>query len=165
MRWYQLILAIPPVFACIIDASLTLHGQSSEYWGGETTRVFEMSPVPHKLLAISPWLFAFAVIVWIAANVFFVVSTRRLPAMVFACSVTIAHVSGAATWILWSSQYGYQICILLKIVSGTILALSINNLYGRPDTVSAYPIFPAVVYNAALCVLLCLITYMLLIPQ
>ena len=165
MRWHHLILAIAPAFACVIDASLTLHGQSADYWAGDTTVVNEMSPEPRKLLMISPWLFMLVVAGWIGANGFFVVCTRRLPATVFACTVTIAHISGAATWILWSFQYGYQICMLLKIATGTIFALSINHVYRREDKVSPYLVFPASVYNATLCVLLLAIAYMFLVPH
>lgn len=165
MRWRHLILALAPSFACTVDASLTLHGQSVAYWSGDTASVNEMSPEPRKLLAISPWLFAFVVAGWIGANCFFVVCTSRLPATIFACSVTIAHVGAAATWILWSSPYGYQICILLKVVSGAILAVSINFVYSRPDTVAPFPLFPPAVYDAVLLIFLCAVAYMFLVPH
>ena len=165
MRWRHLILALAPAFACTVDASLTMHGQSAAYWSGDTADVNEMSPEPRKLLAISPWLFAIVVAGWIGANGFFVVCTSRLTATIFACSVTIAHVGGAVTWILWSSPYGYQVCILLKVVSGTILALSINSVYSHPDTVSSFLLLPRAAYKAAVWLFLCAIAYMFLVPH
>lgn len=165
MRWHQLILIVAPAFACLVDASLTLYGQSADYWSGDTTSVNELSPEPRRLLAISPWLFAVVVLGWIAANGFLVVCTRRPMATIFASVITLAHVSGAATWILWSSQYGYQLATSLQLVSGTILAITINHVYGKPDTVAPYLLFPAGAYKATVCVLVVAMVFLFLVPH
>ncbi|MCA9060686.1 MAG: hypothetical protein KDA85_19375 [Planctomycetaceae bacterium] len=165
MRWQQLILVLAPAFACVTDASLTLYGQPAEYWAGDTSVANEMSPEPRKLLAISPAIFLLAVVGWISALAFLVVCTRRLTATVLSCSVTIAHASGAATWILWSLQYGYQLTILLQLVSGTILAISICHVMKRPHKVSRYLLFPAAIYRATVFILLCAILFMFLVPH
>ena len=165
MRWHHLILILAPSISCGVDASLTLYGQSDKYWSGDRSDVRELSPEPRRLLAISPWLFTGVVVGWIAAIGFMLVVSTRFWATAIASTVAIAHVSGAASWLMWATPSGYQQAIALKILCGIALAVSVNCLYKLPDKTSPFVIFPGSVYRIALVLLLVAITYMFLIPH
>jgi len=51
-------LCLPPLAFSVLDGSLTLAGQSAEYWAGAFARVDETSPTFHHLLAAHPLAFA-----------------------------------------------------------------------------------------------------------
>ena len=165
MRWHHLILLLAPSIACVVDASLTLYGQSDKYWEGDRSDVRELSPEPRRLLAVSPWLFAGVVIGWVAAIGFMLIVSGRFWATAIASTVVIAHVSGAATWLMWATPSGYQQSIALKIFCGVALAASVNHVYKRPDKTSPFVIFPESIYRTVFVLLVFAITYMFLIPH
>ena len=59
-------LCIPPLAFCAFDASITLAGQSADYWSGNYAEVNEASPTFNHLLHIHPTAFAVGTLAWAA---------------------------------------------------------------------------------------------------
>jgi hypothetical protein len=105
----------------VIDAVVTLRGQSCDYWDGYAT-VRESNPIAYVLLRIHPLLFAIGVALWAAL---FTTAILLLPialARVVAFTVMLAHALGASTWLIqW--RFGVLWVLALLIV---VRALSIS---------------------------------------
>ncbi len=101
-------LCLPPIAFAILDATLTLYGQSSDYWSGRYAAVNEASPTFHQLLAIHPVVFVAGFAVWMAIFVGFILLVSDTWALISCITVINGHAAGAATWLLWRFQFGYQ---------------------------------------------------------
>ena len=118
-------LCLPPVLFCLLDAAVTLLGQSAQYWAGNYAQVNEGSPTFHDLLQIHPAAFAVGTLVWIMV---FVVGILLLPgtlALIVSIVVTFGHTAGAATW-LWGRFHCYQTCLGLFLISAIVLGVGIR---------------------------------------
>ena len=51
----------------LIDSSLTLHGQSPDYWAGDYAAALEGNPLVHPILAWHPLAFVAAAAIWFAS--------------------------------------------------------------------------------------------------
>jgi hypothetical protein len=66
--WRRFIgLCLPPVALCLLDATLTLTGQTEFYWAGDYSQVNEGSPTFHQLLSIHPLAFVAGQAVWLGS--------------------------------------------------------------------------------------------------
>lgn len=119
-------LCLPPLAFAVLDGSLTLAGQSAEYWGGAYTRVNEVSPTFHHLLAAHPLAFAGGLLGWMAVFVGFILLVPDTLALVVSIVITFGHAVGAATWVLWRFQYSYQMCNGLFLLAAVSLGLGIR---------------------------------------
>jgi len=131
-------LCLPPLVFCTFDAGITLFGQSAAYWAGAYGCVREGSPTPNHLLQIHPTAFATGILVW---EMLFVVAILLLPdvlALILSIAVTFGHTAGAATWLWFRFQYGYQWTMWLFLASSIILGSGIHwGWQARP--VQKYP--------------------------
>jgi hypothetical protein len=119
-------LCLPPVALCALDAALTLIGQSAEYWSGDYGRVTEGSPTFNHLLQIHPAAYVAGILVWVAVFVGILLLLPDTLALIVSIAVTLGHTVGAATWLLWRFQFGYQVCNGLFLTSAIILGLGIR---------------------------------------
>jgi hypothetical protein len=119
-------LCLPPLAFAVLDGSLTLAGQSAEYWSGAYARVNEASPTFHDLLAIHPLAFAGGFLGWMAVFVGLILLLPDTLALIVCLVVTLGHTVGAATWIVWRFNYGYQACNGLFLLAAVSLALGIR---------------------------------------
>ncbi len=119
-------LCLPPIPFCLLDASLTLIGQSADYWGGDYARVNEASPTFNHLLAIHPLAFLAGIAVWLGVVVGFLLLVPDTLALIASIAVVFGHTIGAASWLLWRFQYSYQLCNGLFLLSAVVLGLSIR---------------------------------------
>ena len=62
----KLRLCIPPIVLCILDQSITLLGQHSQYWKGDYQTAMEGCPPFHWLLQQHPLAFEAGIAVWLA---------------------------------------------------------------------------------------------------
>lgn len=83
----------------VADASLTLVGQTSEYWAGDYGVAVEANPIAHPLLVRSPWLFASLAVVWLAIFSAVIVFWRHPAAKWMAVLIAVAHAIGGASWV------------------------------------------------------------------
>jgi hypothetical protein len=114
-------LGLPPLLFAVLDSSLTLAGQSAEYWSGRYERVNEMSPTFQQLLAIHPLAFVGGELVWVAVFLGIILLLPDTLALMASIAVTFGHTVGAATWVLWRFQFGYQACNGLFLLAAVTL--------------------------------------------
>jgi hypothetical protein len=119
-------LCLPPLLFCTLDGTLTAFGQSAEYWAGDYACVREGSPTFNHLLQIHPAVFAAGLLVWAAVFVGIILLLPDTLALIVSITVTFGHTVGAATWLLWRFQFGYQVCNGLFLASAVILGLGIR---------------------------------------
>ncbi|MCL1049827.1 hypothetical protein L2755_09360 [Shewanella abyssi] len=159
------VLLIPIFLIVILDATLTLYGQSIQYWLTEYSEVNEASKNFKALLSISPYAFVFGVASWIVTlAVILKLSTRNL-ALFITVVVCLCHSSAASTWIMGSGfPFNYQLMIIVNILQGSILSLALisytNNVKKTDNNMSISPIVKAAIFA-----LLILSLYIFLAPE
>lgn len=139
-------LCLVPMLFCGLDATLTLVGQSPGYWAGDHSLVNEASPTFHDLLRLGPGYFLSGIVVWATIFVCLIVLAPDAAALVISIAVTFGHTVGAATWLLYRFEFGYQLCNALFLMSAVALGLGIH--YGwqaRPAEIYQPPIRQPVV--------------------
>lgn len=119
-------LCLPPLAFAALDGTLTLTGQSAEYWSGAYSRVNEASPTFHELLAIHPLAFVAGLIGFSAVFVSIILLLPDTLALIMSIAATLGHTIGAATWILWRYEFGYQACNALFLLSAILVGLGIR---------------------------------------
>jgi len=119
-------LCLPPLLFCALDATLTLTGQSAEYWQGQAAHVKEVSPIWHYLLAVHPAAFVAGMAGWAAI---FVVVLLLLPdtlALIVSIVVVLGHAGGVADWLLHQFRFGYQVCNGLFLLAAVAIGLGVR---------------------------------------
>lgn len=109
-----------------MDASLTLIGQSAEYWQGQRTFANETSPTFHYLLTVHPAAFAVGMAVWAAI---FVVVLLLLPdtlALMMSVAIVLGHTAGVATWMYGHFKFSYQTCNALFLLAAVAIAMGVR---------------------------------------
>lgn len=120
----------PAALFCALDGTLTLAGQSAEYWSGNYSAVNETSPTFNHVLQTHPAAFAAVLMAWIAVFVGMILLVTDTLALILSVAITFGHTAGAATWLLWRFQYGYQACNALFLASAIGLGLGIRHGWG-----------------------------------
>jgi len=104
---------IAPFWLCLaVDVTLTLAGQSEEYWNGDYTAATEANPFAHPILVIGPWIFALLAIGWSAllAGLAVWIPHRALAWIVVV--LTVAHAIGGSTWLARIGMWGWILAIV-----------------------------------------------------
>jgi hypothetical protein len=113
-----------PVVACLFDLTVTLAGQSVEYWSGNWSAVTEGNPIPHWLLTQHPLALCGGIACWIAIFCTAILRLRPPVARIVAFFVMLGHATAASTWLLQMKPFGilYAGCLLLllKVFDGHI---------------------------------------------
>ena len=113
-----------PVVACLCDLTVTLTGQSAEYWSGNWTAVTEGNPIPHWLLTQHPLALCGGITVWITVFCTAILRLRSQPARVVAFTVMLGHATAAGTWLLnmkpWGILYAGSMLVLLKLIDWAV---------------------------------------------
>ncbi len=122
-------LCLPPLLLCLLDGTLTLLGQSAEYWAGNYSQANEGSPSFNSMLNLSPWAAVALMAVWIGVFVGIILLLSDTLALIVSIAVTLGHTVGAASWIyfrFFRDQYGYQLCNALFLFTAVLLGTSIR---------------------------------------
>ncbi len=119
-------LCLPPLLFWALDNTLTLIGQSADYWAGNYSAANEASPTFNQLLKIHPIAFVLGDIAWAAVFVGIILLLPDTLALIISIAVTFGHAVGAATWILWRFGYQYQASLALLLGSAIVLGLGIR---------------------------------------
>lgn len=108
-----------PIVACLCDLTVTLYGQSPEYWSGNRAAVTEGNPIPRWLLTQHPLALCAGIAVWIALFCTAIMRLRLQPARVVAFIVMLGHATAASTWLLnmrpWGILYAGGLLCFLKL--------------------------------------------------
>ena len=119
-------LCLAPVLLCVLDNTLTLVGQSSQYWAGNYGCVNEGSPTFCQLLQIHPAAFIAGGAIWIMVFVGGILLLPGTLALILSIAVTFGHTAGAASWLYFRFHYGYQICNGLFLLSAMLVGIGIR---------------------------------------
>ena len=101
-------LCVPFLFVMAVDGSLTLAGQSAEYWSGSYDRVREWSLTFNDLLQFHPAALVGGLLVEGALLSTLILLLPRLVAMFTSLTVTLAHTWGAMTWLMY--RFRFSLC-------------------------------------------------------
>lgn len=126
LRQRLLGLCLPPLVLCLVDATVTLVGQPAQYWAGDYASLSEGSPTFHQLLELHPAAFAAGILVWVLVFVSAILLLPGVLALVASLVVTFAHAAGAATWLFFRFQYGYQACNALFLATAILTAVCVR---------------------------------------
>jgi hypothetical protein len=88
------------VFLTCLDCALTLAGQPTEYWEGNHTKVIELHPLLHQLLAYHPLAFVAVKAVILLAFISLILLIPRNSAMILSLLLIFVGLSGPGTWLL-----------------------------------------------------------------
>jgi hypothetical protein len=119
-------LCLPPMAFCLLDATLTLAGQSAAYWDGAYGQVNEASPTFNHLLALHPLAFVAGILAWMAVFVGILLLLPDTLALIVCIAVTLGHTAGSATWVLFRFQYGYQACNGLFLLAAVAVGIGVR---------------------------------------
>jgi hypothetical protein len=119
-------LCIPPLAFSLLDGALTLAGQSESYWSGSYAQTNEASPTFDHLLTIHPLAFVAGLLTWMGVFTGIILLLPDTLALVVCIAVTLGHTVGAATWVFFRYQYGYQVCNGLFLLAAVALGLGIR---------------------------------------
>ena len=159
-------LCLPPLLVCLLDNVLTLLGQPAGFWQGNIDLVNEASPTFHQLLAIHPLAFIAGGLIWVAVFVGFILLVPDTLALIASIAVTFGHTAGAATWLIWRFEYGYQACNGLFLLSALLLGLGIRHGWqARPSEEFPLRILPPVGRWLLAAALLAVAVYLFLWPR
>ncbi len=118
-------LCLPPLVFCALDTTLTLIGQSAEYWQGQRAYANEISPTWHHLLTAHPAAFAAGMAAWAAIFVMVLLLLPDTLALIVSVAVVLGHTAGAATW-LYNLKFGYQMCNGLVLLAAVALGIGVR---------------------------------------
>jgi hypothetical protein len=120
-----LLLLLPPIALCALDMGLTLFGQPEAYWAGDYSAVREQSPSFAHYLSIHPAVFCAAAALWIIIFSLLILLLPEMLALLLSVAVTIGHMAGAATWLIYRFNV-YQLFNVLFLVTSGLVVFSIK---------------------------------------
>jgi hypothetical protein len=151
-------LLLPPIALCLLDSSVTLYGQSVEYWDGNYAAVREGSPSFAYYMSIHPLVCLAADLLWISIFSLAILLLPETPALIVAVAIMLGHLAGAASWLVYQFN-GYQYCNALFLVTAVLIVFAFKRGQ-RDDGRSAidwertgFPAWTRWVVIAGLCVL------------
>ncbi len=159
-------LCIAPLLFCLLDVTLTLVGQTAEYWrGGYHAHVIEGSPTPHFLLSIHPLAFVAGMLVWIMSFLGLLLLLPETLALILSIAIVMGHAVGAATWIFYRFRFGYQICDGLFLLAAVAIGSSIRfGWQARPKESLQFDRMPQLLRWAIVALLFGLAVWLILWP-
>jgi hypothetical protein len=162
-------LCVPPVLLSLVDAALTLAGQSADYWDGYYGAVNEMSPTFNHLLAHHPLAFVAGFAGWVVMFVCLILLLPQTLALTASIAIAMAHTAGASTWLLFRFNYGYayQACCGLFLFTAFALAVGIRKGW-RAEALDDAPLgarWPLIVRWGAVVAIFAITTYLFLWPR
>ena len=98
--------------AGFLDVTLTLIGQSPQYWAGDYSKAREGNPLAEPLLTWNPWAFAAAASAWVVALVVVLHFWKHRFAEWVALVAFAGHTFGGAAWILNLVPHGLAFAVL-----------------------------------------------------
>lgn len=119
-------LCVPFLFVMVVDGSLTLAGQSAEYWSGSYDRVREWSLTFNDLLQFHPAALVGGLLVEGALLSTLILLLPRLVAMFTSLTVTLAHTWGAMTWLTYRFRFSYAECQLFICCVALVLTVCLT---------------------------------------
>ena len=119
-------LCVPPLVFWALDLTLTLVGQSAEYWQGHWGHVNVGPPTFEYLLAVHPAAFAAGMAGWAAIFVMVLLLLPDTLALIVSVVIVLGHAAGSATWIYYHFKCGYQMCNGLFLLAAVAIGIGVR---------------------------------------
>ena len=119
-RFHKLWLCVPFVVICLVDASITLHGQDLQYWSGNTSTPNEVFPLFAKALHRSPFVFVAAIAAWIIVFSVAILFLPNLFSEIMALTLVSGHTWGTMTWLVYDAKVRYEVTLVVFVVSSSL---------------------------------------------
>jgi hypothetical protein len=129
----RLRLCAGPLAFCLLDATLTLHGQPEVYWLGDFLAAREANPVGRWLLHLGPTPFIAGVAGLLLLYMLLLTRLSANLARVAAFAILFPHALGASTWAVSWGIPGYVLAVLVLLAGSRVLAYG----WQRPEGASA----------------------------
>lgn len=120
----RLWLCLPPLVAFVFDVSMTLNGQTVEYWDGDYGKVIEANPLAWLILREGPWHFLGFCVIWGILFCAILVLWQHTFARVLAFLWTFGHAIGGCSWLTPLGWPGYLLAIVILYLFERLLAFS-----------------------------------------
>lgn len=121
MQRRKIWLCVPPFALCMLDQSITLYGQSFNYWKGNYSVANEVNPWFNWLLRQHPLAFEAGIIAWIVVFSVVILALPRRASMTISMAIVLGHTWGTATWMCFVLPFGYWIALALFLASSIII--------------------------------------------
>ncbi len=120
-------MGLPFLLAFLLDASLTLYKQPTEYWAGNYACASEISPFFGGLLRIHPLAAIAGLLVWVGLIVELLVLLPELLAVILVIFVVVGHMNGAYSWMFLDITAGrYQFGMVTNLVTAILLGVGMQ---------------------------------------
>lgn len=119
-------MGLPFLLAFLLDWSLTLHGQSAEYWAGNYACANETSPFFRALFMIHPLAAIAGQLVWVGLILTLLVLLPEILAVILLIFVVFGHMMGAYSWMILAMTAGrYQFGMVTNLVTAILLGVAL----------------------------------------
>jgi hypothetical protein len=119
----KLWLCLPPLLIALLDAALTLHGQSEPYWSGDFSQPLELNPVGAWLLLQGPLTFALGVLFYALGLCSIMLILPGRPAFWLAVLMVLGHGVGVASWLLRLGPTGFLLALFFLLTTERLARL------------------------------------------
>ncbi len=124
----RLWLCVPILLPFILDASMTLIGQSSHYWGSGYHYVDEANPLAHWLMHLHPLVYVNSQILLFC---FYILMVEVLPtrwAKIFTVFCTVGHTYGWFSWLKYVLQVNYFVRFGIIAIPALLLVYAFDRV-------------------------------------
>lgn len=120
-------MVLPFLLAFLLDWSLTLYGQTAEYWAGNYACANETSPFFRGLFMIHPLAAIAGQLVWVGLILELLVLLPEFLAMILFILVVFGHMMGAYSWMILDITVGtYQFGMVTNLATALLLGLGLH---------------------------------------
>jgi len=117
----KLWLCLPFILVFLCDGSITLYGQSEAYWSGNYELANESFPAFNWALQQHPMVFIAQSLVWVTVFCLLILVLPNFLSEVTAFALVQGHTWGVMTWLVYSLQLNYYLCLLYFLGIAVVL--------------------------------------------
>ena len=114
-------LCLPFMLVFLCDGSITLYGQPAAYWSGSYELANERFPAFDWALQQHPIVFVAQSLVWVTAFSLLILVLPNFLSEVTAFALVQGHTWGVMTWLVYSLQLNYYLCLLYFLGIAVVL--------------------------------------------
>ncbi|MGB1310927.1 MAG: hypothetical protein ACPG47_06925 [Leucothrix sp.] len=117
-------LCLPFILVFLCDGSITLYGQSTAYWAGDYTLANESFPAFNWALQQHPMVFVAQSLCWVTVFCLLILTLPDFVSEVMSFALVQGHTWGVMTWLVYSLQLNYYLCLLYFLGIAVVLVYS-----------------------------------------
>lgn len=108
----KLWLCLPFILVFLCDGSITLYGQPEAYWAGNYSLANESFPAFNWALQQHPLVFVLQSLCWVTVFCLLILTLPDFASEVLSFALVQGHTWGVMTWLVYTLQLNYYICLL-----------------------------------------------------